>query len=296
MLRIGQVIGSGFCRPRLGAVLLRPGCGQLIAVRARGLTSAAEADDDTVVRTISDFKPSYRHVVEMFLDEFVKGKEPMHRGMGWYCMPAKEEEEEETLFHWRDKEQYTENSIVRVEMIPLGDKLKRFVEIHFNHRFMLIHQHDLSRPEDVPEDERKKLAMARKVLNEHLLPERSTLEQTEQMVHFNDVGVDRSYSTYTGIDIPSNWLLAMKSQKWPAMHKPDYLSKVEYFEFFRNSPLLDSVREKYVHGDDANYPYWWDLYESLVLPDQKTLHPSTPRPPKPPGHINMEEIKPFLLE
>jgi len=258
-----------------------------VALRAFSASSSKWSDGAVQVAG-EEFKATHRHIVEMFLDEFVREKDDMHKGRGWYCMPPKGEQQ---LYHWRDQAQFTKNSVIRLEMIPLGPRLKRFVEIHFNHRFMLIHQHDTTAPDALPEEKRKRLQTARATLNEKFLPDRSTLEETEQMVHFNDVGVDRSLTTYTGVDIPSNWLLAMKSLRWPASYNPDYLDKVEYFEFFRHSPLLDKIRERHTHGDDANYPYWWDLFATMVVPEQRLDHPSAPEPPQPPGHINLEELR-----
>lgn len=105
--------------------------------------AAKEQEQDQTQQTV--WKPNYRHVVEKLLDEFVtlsKGPhgDPMvDAGYKWEIEGGQKKKDEERLVHWSDSKA-SPNGVLRLKAVSPFPEVRRFVEIHWVPRIVLVHQ------------------------------------------------------------------------------------------------------------------------------------------------------------
>ena len=192
------------------------------------------------------FIPSYHHALELFLDSVAKlSNDSYGRGAGinWEC-----EKSQGKTYHWRQS--IDSNGVTRVKFVPDKD-LQRFIEIHWEGQYVLVHQfdpvenrvlHDCSKfsPKEYLQT-KKELAAMEKHINESV-----TLHSDQKSIRLGDPSdwnPVTNYTSHVGYDIPQRWQIIFKKLAWPKCYVPDYLHKVDYFEPYRNIESMDKFRE-----------------------------------------------------
>ena len=192
------------------------------------------------------YQPQFYEVTEMFLDHVFKSPDDSHGGPmieDWNC-----EKDQGKLYHWRDS--CDKHGITRIKMQT--EKYERHIEIHWEQWFMLAYQHD-----DVPKREfefdpirpvdflrnRKEAAVIEKLVQQNLPPDETKLRKAAQMPEYSEMQNTYTECHHVGYDIPVEWMMALKSVKWPKSFEPHYADKIDYFEPFRKSNMLDQFRK-----------------------------------------------------
>ena len=232
-------------------------------------------------KTVSTFKPTFKHVIESFLDSYAT---PV-TGIVWNVTdPGRDKE----FIHWSDPRFSTsfvrngditnQKQIVRVKIETLNQDVDRFVEIHFSQRILLAYEHKYKSFSDyLPEAQKGKYENALNQLRK-LMDTRPVLPGREQELRtFKSNSIYEKQHFYLGLDIPTNWLTAFKSVKYLANYVPPYLDDINYFEFFRYTASMDDMREKYTIGnneEDSSIEAYDEIGNlHLPLPEQRGVKP-----------------------
>eukprot|EP01094_Clydonella_sp_ATCC50884_P002217 TRINITY_DN11703_c0_g1_i1.p2 TRINITY_DN11703_c0_g1~~TRINITY_DN11703_c0_g1_i1.p2 ORF type:complete len:560 (+),score=241.26 TRINITY_DN11703_c0_g1_i1:3-1682(+) len=143
-----------------------------------------------------------------------------------------------------------EHGVVRVMCrSPMPGRIDRYLEVHFHHRILLMHQFDrlapLYRPSEAEgfhladgswthgADDRRHYAFSPPAKQTGFVHPPPGTDATP--LHLKPLTV------YGGLDIPAKWLLAMKMVQWPMSCRVPEHVRVFRYEFFADSPVLEKI-------------------------------------------------------